>query len=122
MFISSQIKSDIRLQQQLIELAQQLRNHPTLAEEHLWQYIKAKRMGVKFRRQHPLYKYIADFCCIKEKLIIEIDGGIHKDQKEKDDARDEFFKKLGYTTLRFTNEEVLYTIQYVLQRIKQHLH
>ena len=61
----------------LLEYARRMRNNPTEAEKILWKYLASNRMGVHFRQQHPIYGYIPDFVCLKQKLIIELDGGYH---------------------------------------------
>jgi very-short-patch-repair endonuclease len=66
------------------------------------------QLGVKFRRQHPVGNYVADFACLEPKVIVELDGSQHANQVEYDSARDEFFKQHGFTVLRFpTNEPFL---------------
>lgn len=96
----------------------------TKAEEILWERIRAKRLGIKFRRQMPFvfggYKYVVDFYCPSKELIIEIDGGIHNIQevKEFDRFREEKFKANGYLVLRFSNLDVLNNIDKVIEKIK----
>ena len=87
----------------------------------LWDALRAKRAGHKFRRQHPIENYIADFICLDVWLVVEVDGGYHTktEQKEADDARDARLKELGFTTLRFTNEEVINKIDIVVETIQQ---
>jgi cyclase len=68
----------------LFRYAKKLRNNPTKAESLLWDKLKQKQLGFKFRRQHPVYKYIADFYCHKLKLIIEIDGDYHNETYQKE--------------------------------------
>lgn len=90
--------------------AKELRKESTPAEKHLWKLLRNRRiLGFKFRRQHPVYHFIADFYCDEAKLIIEGDGGIHKleDNKQYDIDREEAIVSLGITVLRFTNEEIL---------------
>lgn len=98
----------------------ELRQNQTPTEEKLWWYLKDKKLGEKFRRQHSVEAYILDFYCKKKKLIIEIDGGIHKTKanQEHDAIRDEFFTSLGYKTLRFSNDDVEKNINEVLGKIK----
>lgn len=97
----------------------------TEAEEALRDLLRNEQTGHKFRRQHIIDNYIADFICIKEKLIIEVDGGYHSTslQEEKDNERTERLNVLGYTVIRFTNEEILFTpdkvIEHILFTIKQ---
>lgn len=85
------------------------RGAPTDGEAVLWEYLRNKRTGYKFRRQHAIYDYIADFICLSEGLIIEVDGGIHDNpqQAEHDKLRTEMLNSLGYDVLRFSNNEVI---------------
>ena len=80
-------------------------------------------MGDHFRRQHPVFGYIPDFICINKKLIIEVDGGYHfeGEQPEMDAERTRWLNEIGYTVLRFTNEEVLHDIDNVLEEISDAL-
>ena len=100
-----------------------MRNNPTEAESVLWGYLAGNRMGDHFRRQHPVFGYIPDFICINKKLIIEIDGGYHfeGEQPEMDAERTRYLNEIGYTVLRFTNEEVLQDIDNVLEEISDAL-
>ena len=87
--------------------ARQLRNNQTRAERALWQCLRKHQVGVKFRRQHPLGPYIADFVCFEKRLIIEIDGGQHQEQIEYDETRTDWLQQQGYKILRFWNNEIL---------------
>ena len=80
-------------------------------------------MGEHFRRQHPVFGYIPDFICINKKLIVEVDGGYHieGEQPEMDAERTRYLNEIGYTVLRFTNEEVLHDIDGVLEEISDAL-
>lgn len=119
MLVRDQNPHTVRLQADLLKLAKSLRLDSTPAEEALWQSLRNKQFcKLKFRRQHPLYKYIIDFYCPKLKLIIEIDGPIHQFQLSYDQVRDNFFKQKGYTIIRFSNAEVLYSITKVLNKIE----
>ena len=92
----------------------------TDAEILLWSKIKRKQLkGIQFNRQKPIGNYIADFYSFKAKLVIEIDGSQHyeKENKEKDKIRDNYFKKLGLSVLRFNNLEVLKNINGVIEKI-----
>jgi cyclase len=104
----------------LFERAKQLRNNMTDAENALWMHLKQGISGCKFRRQHPMGVYIADFYCHKAKLIIEIDGGIHNDPEvmEIDKMREKEIIGWGYKVIRFTNEEVMCDVVNVLSKIK----
>jgi very-short-patch-repair endonuclease len=92
------------------ERARQLRRNENDAERRMWSLLRAKRMsGFKFRRQHALGTYIADFICLKARLVIEVDGDTHgTDEAENVDAkRSEAIESLGYRVIRFWNHEVL---------------
>jgi len=91
----------------------------TDAESFLWEHIRRKALGVKFRRQVPIGDYIVDFLDPKTKLIIEVDGEYHnsEEQRENDIIRTNYLNKHGYYVLRFTNNDVLGDIDYVLERI-----
>jgi very-short-patch-repair endonuclease len=94
------------------------RLHQTSQEEKLWSMISAKRFhGLKFRRQFPIGRYIVDFYNHSNRLVIEIDGGIHSTTLEYDRNREAFLSARGYNILRFTNADVDSDIQSVLKRI-----
>jgi len=108
----------------LFGFARENRKKLTEAEQILWQHLRNKQLnGFKFRRQHPLGKFIADFYLHEAKLVIELDGNYHtqEEQKEYDFGRTYEMKELGIQVLRFTNNEVLKDIEKVLQTIKSHL-
>ena len=89
--------------------AAKLRENMTKAEIRLWEYLKTKPQGYKFRRQHPIAGYVLDFYCHKLKLSIEVDGGYHlnKEQKVKDIERTAYLNSVGIIEYRFTNQEIL---------------
>ncbi len=99
------------------------RKNPTEAESVLWDMLKGNKLGAHFRRQHIILDYIVDFICLDKGLIIELDGGYHNDprQKEYDEARTAHLHRLGYTELRFKNEELLCNPDAVIQKIKDTL-
>ena len=103
----------------MFELAKNLRKNMTAAEMILWGHVKAGYEGIKFRRQHPLGIYIADFYCHKLRLIIEVDGNIHDKQeiKEYDIKHESYLINDGYTILRFSNYQVLKQTDLVLKAI-----
>jgi cyclase len=107
----------------VFENAKHLRKNMTDAEKILWTYLNKGINGLKFRRQHPIGFYIADFYCHKAKLIIEIDGSIHskKDVKEKDGIRQKELESWGYSTVRFTNKQVLKEIENVIKTITERI-
>ena len=99
-----------------------LRKNSTSAEAVLWNKLKSKNLdGRKFRRQHSIGKYIVDFYCPSEKLIIELDGDPHGDpgQVWKDTIRDKYLEELGFTVLRFENRFVFQEPEFVLKEIKK---
>ena len=104
----------------LKEHAEEMRNNPTEAEKVLWKALRTKGLGVKFRQQHIIEDFIVDFYCNEYKVTIEVDGGYHNVEKQiKSDAeRTARLKELGYTELRFSNEEILCDIDNVLKKIK----
>ncbi|OGF19815.1 hypothetical protein A3D54_02615 [Candidatus Falkowbacteria bacterium RIFCSPHIGHO2_02_FULL_45_15] len=97
-----------------------LRSNSTLPEVLLWEKIKNKKLGARFRRQYGIGYYIADFCCPQRKVVIELDGGVHdkKEQRQYDGWRTEDIKDLGFTVIRFSNEEVKYKMDKVLEKVK----
>ncbi len=100
----------------------ELRKRMTKSEIVLWEELKNKQfIGLKFRRQHPINRFIVDFYCHKYKLIIELDGSIHnvKEVEENDKKREEELRDFGLNILRFTNDEVLYNTKETLLRIAQ---
>jgi len=92
----------------------------TDAERLLWSHIRAKQLGVKFRRQQPVGRYIVDFICFEHKLIIELDGGQHFRSK-KDVHRDNYLRECGFRILRFWNNEVLQNLRGVLEEIRRNI-
>ena len=106
---------------QIFENARELRRESTAAEDLLWQELRNRKLaGLKFRRQHPLNNYIADFYCSEKQLVIEVDGNIHNkpEIKEYDEARTQDLTTMGIQVIRFTNEEIINNMPNVLQRIK----
>ncbi|SEP58250.1 endonuclease domain-containing protein [Basfia succiniciproducens] len=104
----------------LKELSQKLRSDQTDAERKLWQRINRDQLlGFRFNRQKPLLNYIVDFYCPKAKLIIELDGSQHyePDYQEKDALRDAELNSLGFTVMRFSNDEVYYEIEAVVDQV-----
>ena len=106
--------------EKLKDRRRELRQRSTEEEKILWFNLKNNKIGCKFKRQHSVSGYILDFYCSKHKLIIEIDGISHnpREAREYDKTRDQYFKELGYTTIRFLNEEIKDNTEEVLTRIK----
>jgi very-short-patch-repair endonuclease len=108
----------------MVKVAKELRTKMTATEKILWQRLRNRQVNnLKFYRQFPFvfgeYNFIADFYCHDFKLIIEIDGGIHQDRevKECDRLREDIFKQAGYKVVRFSNKEVLESIDNVINKI-----
>lgn len=100
--------------------AKSLRTTMTDAEQKIWHHLRQRQLNnLKFRRQQIIGNYIADFVCFETKLIIEIDGGQHTEETDKD--RTEFLEKEGYKILRFWNNDVLNNIDGVLETILSEL-
>jgi len=98
--------------------ARKLRNTPTDAERHLWHQLRKRNLdGLKFRRQHPIAGYIADFACIEARVAIELDGGQHADAVRYDEHRTRRIEAKGYRVLRFWNHDVMTSREAVLERI-----
>ena len=110
----------IRSKRMFIDKRRKLRLEMTDAERVLWSYLRRKKLkGRRFRRQEGIGNYIVDFYCHSEKLIIEIDGGVHllKEQINYDERRSTYFKSQGYIELRFTNKDIFKNIDKVVEKI-----
>ena len=107
----------------LWKFAKENRNNPTEAERLLWFYLSNKQLGVRFRRQHIIGQYIADFACLEKMLVVELDGGYHTlpEQHISDEQRTADLQEMGYRVIRFTNEELFHKIDLVLTKIKSTL-
>ncbi len=104
------------------ERRKEMRKKPTPEEALLWKNLRGKRNKIKFRRQHSIGPYIADFYCPECNLVIELDGSHHKDSESKqyDKERTRYFKALGIKVIRFWNSEVSKDLVKVLKTIKEH--
>lgn len=104
--------------------ARLLRKSMSDAESLLWESLRRQQFGVKFRKQHPVGKYIADFACLNPAVVIELDGGQHAEEKNisKDQERTKFLESKGFTVLRFWNDEVLKNTEAVLESIYSAIH
>lgn len=111
---------------ELIELAREMRKNPTPSEEVFWQAVRSRRLnGVKFRRQQVIEQFIVDFFVPSHRLIIEIDGGVHRGREEHDSLREQFLMDCGLRVLRFRSgdlelrlDHVLYTVRTILLEIE----
>jgi very-short-patch-repair endonuclease len=102
----------------MVSRARRLRRDMTDAERLLWRHLRAGQLGVKFRCQMWLGGFIADFASVAAKLVVEVDGGQHDQDREKDERRARAMARLGYRTLRFWNNDVLENIDGVVTTIR----
>ena len=107
----------------LKEFARINRLNPTLAEQVLWEHIRAGQIGYRVLRQYVVGDYIVDFLLPEVNLIIEVDGAYHSErqQQEDDDIRERALVKMNYNIIRFSNDEVLYSIEAVIDDIFKEL-
>jgi very-short-patch-repair endonuclease len=108
-----------RIHPVILAYAREMRQPQTTAEENLWRVLRNRQTGFKFRRQHPIGRFIVDFYCAEAKLLIEVDGDSHLEpnQIEYDRARTDYLEDLGYRVIRFTNDNVRYNIEIVTSEI-----
>lgn len=107
----------------LFQRAQNLRKRKTEAEKILWERLSNKQLGVKFRRQHPLYRVIVDFYCHELRLVVELGGSIHdlEEQANYDQFRTMLINQLDIKVIRFRNDEIFEDLDKVLEAIRQHI-
>ncbi len=108
----------------IFEKARALKRNLTAAEKVLWESLRTKKLGgYKFRRQHPADIFILDFYCHEKRLAVEVDGGVHQldENKEYDAGRTSELAQMGIKVIRFTNEQVLKNLPQVLTEIDRHL-
>jgi len=106
----------------MFERAKFLRENMTEAEKLLWSRLRNKQLGVRFRNQHPIDIFIADFYCHSHKLIIEVDGEYHEERSEYDIGRTAELEKWDITVIRFSNDEIKKDIERVIGTIKKYLY
>ncbi|MBT3948630.1 DUF559 domain-containing protein [Candidatus Parcubacteria bacterium] len=108
--------------------SRKLRSNPTPTELELWKYLRKRQFyGLRFLRQHPIKfsidnkvdYFIVDFYCHDYKIVIELDGEIHKKQKDYDEMREGLLKEMGFIIIRFKNREILENVEEVLNKIKK---
>ncbi len=105
-----------------IKKSRYLREVQTKEEQILWRFLRNAKLGYKFRRQHPVDKFILDFYCIEKKLCIELDGSVHNtDTKEYDMGRQEYLKSKSIKVVRFWNNEIHNDLVSVIEKIKKEL-
>jgi very-short-patch-repair endonuclease len=109
-----------KINNEKLKLAKEFRKKMTLAEKAFWNMVRQNQIeGLHFRRQQVIHGFIADFYCNEIGLVIEIDGGIHEQQKDYDKLRDHIITAYGVKVIRFTNEEVLDKSDWVAKRLKE---
>lgn len=101
-----------------LTFARHLRTNLTAPERRLWNQLRGRRLGSKFRRQAPMGPYVVDFLCSEASLVVELDGLTHDDLR-RDELRDAFLARTGYLVLRFTNDELREDLDAVLTRIAE---
>ena len=108
-----------RIHPAILAHAREMRQPQTIAEANLWRVLRNRQSGFKFRRQHPIDRFIVDFYCAEARLLIEVDGESHLEpnQVEYDKARTDYLEDLGYRVIRFTNDNVRYNIEMVTGEI-----
>src|ERR1700722_19946449 len=111
-----------RVAAQTLIRARQLRRRLTGAETLLWSRLRNGIGGMKFRRQHPIGRYIADFACIQARLVVEVDGSTHGSDAEQrhDLRRAAFLRSRSWNIIRVSNDEVYHSLAAVLELIYQH--
>ena len=99
-------------------VAQEMRREPTPAEKTLWQHLRNRQLrGERFRRQHTIGPFVVDFVCLNKRLIIEVDGEIHRQQIDYDEQRQHWLEANEFRVLRFTNEQIIQSIDAVVDAI-----
>ena len=102
----------------LLSTARALRKNSSDAERYLWHFVRNRHLGgYRFRRQVPLGRYVADFVCMRARLIVELDGGQHAEHMLGDFERTQYLARGGFRVIRFWNDEVLQQIEAVLEQI-----
>ncbi len=118
-----QFKADPLIYKKLKEFTLTHRKEPTMAESILWDKLRSKKEGYKFRRQHIIGQFITDFVCLKKGLIIEVDGNYHQlpEMKFSDEERTQALKESGFEVVRVTNDEVIFQLGEVLDKVHNRL-
>ena len=102
-------------------LARRLRQEATTPEARVWSALRGGALGVKFRRQHPIGPYVTDFACVERKLVVELDGGVHRVRELEDALRTEELERMGWTVLRIPNETIMADLSGALTLIQDAL-
>jgi very-short-patch-repair endonuclease len=110
-----------RREARLLRFAREMRGDPTPSEERIWRELRAGRFGAKFRRQEPIGPFIADFACRRLRLIVELDGESHTDER-RDSRRDAALAALGWKVIHYDDAEVYEDLEAVLEDLWRHIH
>jgi very-short-patch-repair endonuclease len=106
----------------MLVVARSFRKQPTPTESLLWRFLRGGKIeGVRFRRQQPIGPFVVDFYCPELKLIVEVDGGIHESQRERDTERQELLEACGYEVLRFPASAIETDLRAVLISLRLHI-
>jgi very-short-patch-repair endonuclease len=116
---SHEIKTATRHTALAVGTREELCREMTPAEKLLWQEVRAKKLGVRFRRQQIIQGFVVDFYCHRAGLVVEVDGDIHGLQQEEDARREKVLSALGLRIVRFRNDEVERNLSSVVERIKE---
>jgi len=108
-------------QRELEAKARHLRHHPTVSEQRLWSALRGSRLGLPFRRQVLISRYIADFVCPRARLVVEVDGGVHLQRAHLDAHRDSILQRAGYRVLRIPAELVTSNLEAAVALIREAL-
>jgi len=108
-----------RVTKEKLERARELRREMTPAEKLLWQEVRAKKLGVRFRRQQIIAGFIVDFYCHRAALVVEVDGDIHDLQQEEDARREKVLIEMGLRIFRFRNDEILSNLPVVVHKLRE---
>ena len=106
------------------QTAKKLRKESTDTEKIFWNILRSRKFeNYKFRRQHPVGRYVADYYCHQSKLVIELDGKVHENEEQKnyDIERNKFMEEMGLNVLRIKNEDVIERLESVLELIEKNL-
>ena len=111
-----------KINNEKLKLAKEFRKKMTLAEKAFWNMVRQNQVeGLHFRRQQVIHGFVADFFCNQIGLVVEIDGGIHEQQKDYDKLRDHIISACGVKVIRFSNEDVVNKSGWVLQKLKEEI-
>jgi len=106
----------------VIQRARILRRGQTDAERALWRLLRSRQFAnYKFRRQHPIESFVADFACLERMVVIEVDGAHHADQRQRDHRREQILRAQGFRILRFSDRQVLTELDSVAEAVLQAL-